>query len=366
MIYKPKYDGKSLYNLSQSILEYFGDTPSGKTLDFQLPVNDGLVLFLFDALGISTLESAGAKNDREEITSVFPSTTATVLTTLFTGKKPCEHGVLGFQTFIREMGGIVNMLGLSHPSGPQLPTSYERLVGPGERLGRKLSKIGVSSVAILPRSVSNTPMSNYDDDGFSSVIPYYDFWDLRLLVQKQLSKKERKFVYVYVPYIDTLSHHYGPYSQETALAVRDLLGFFEEVSSNSGYTVLGTADHGQVEVDPALLPPAELMSLLELPPFGDSRAMFLKTRKTQEVMDYLSKNFPDFLVMTKEEVLKEGLIGCERTQFEERLGDLLVLPQSRRLLIYSYTENNESINYRGHHGGLSPEEMRVPLFVRSS
>ncbi|MGC9174463.1 MAG: alkaline phosphatase family protein [Thermoprotei archaeon] len=365
MIYRPRYNGYSLYNLSQSIIQYFGGVPDGKTLDIKMPIDDGLVIFLFDALGLSILENLGAKNEHEEITSVFPSTTATALTTFFTGKKPCDHGVLGFLTFVREMGGVVNMLGLSHPSGPQLPTSYEKLVGPGERLGKKLSKLGVTSISILPKSVSNTPMSNFDNEGFSAVIPYYDFWDLRLLVEKQLSKPERKFIYVYVPYVDTLSHHYGPYSQETASAVKDLLNFFEQVSQAPGYTIVGTADHGQVEVDPAQPPPPELMSLLEVPPFGDSRAMFLKTRRTHDVIDYLNRDYPDFYVMTKEQVLSEGLIGCNSTEFEERLGDLLVLPQHKRLLIYPYTENNESMNFRGHHGGLSPEEMRVPLLIRS-
>lgn len=367
MIVKPDFDGRSIYNLSQSITAFFGGKPEGKELAFEIPENEGLALFLFDALGATTLEKVGpANHPHEEITSVFPSTTATVLTTLFTGRAPAEHGVIGFMTFVKEAGGIVNMLGVAHPTGPQLPISYDKLTPKTERIGKKLTNLGVRCIAILPKSVSNTPMSNFDDDGFSAVIPYYDPWDLRTVVEKELEKKEKKFVYVYVPYVDTLSHHYGPYSEESLSAAKDLIEFFErEADRARGYTLMGTADHGQVEVDPALPPPPELMSLLELPPYGDSRAMFLKTAEPERVIDYLEENFPDMIIMTREQVLKEGLLGKNETNYPERLGDLLVLPQSKRIFIYPYTENNESFNYRGHHGGLSPEEMRVPLLIRS-
>lgn len=364
MIQRPSYDGKGFYNIHHSIVKYFGGLPAGKPLDFDIPQKDGLALFLFDALGISTIEAAGVSGlEYEEITSVFPSTTATALTTLFTGKKPSEHGVLGFQTFVREMGGVVNMLGVAHPSGPQLPVSYDKLVGPSIRLGNKLANLGVNTTAILPKAVSNTPMSNFDDEGFKRIIPYYDYWDLSLIVQRELERPGQNFLYVYVPYVDTLSHHYGPYSEEAKSAVRDLMNFFARISKSKNYTVLATADHGQVEVDPATPPPPEMMSLLEVPPFGDSRAMFLKTRYREKLLKYLSDNFPDFEVLSKEEVLEMGLIGDKATPYEERLGDLLALPQGRRLLIYSYSENNDSMSFKGHHGGLSPEEVKIPLFV---
>jgi len=366
MMTKPDYEGKGFYNVSQTVLEYFGVDHEGKPLDLNVPQNDGLALFLFDALGISTMEKAGLlDNPHHEITSVFPSTTATALTTLFTAKKPSEHGVLGFQTFVREMGGIVNMLSVAYPAGSQIPVPYEKLVSPSERIGKRLSASGVNCTAVLPKSVSNTPMSNFDDDGFSRIVPYFDLWDLKTNVERELEKPGRRFLYVYVPYVDTLSHHYGPYSQEAGEAARDLLEFFEEVAARAkGYTLLATADHGQVEVDPAQVPPRELLSLLELPPYGDSRAMFLKTRHPNEVKSYLHDHFPDFQAMTKEEVLASRIIGDSITPYEERLGDLLVLPQGRRLLIYPYLEVNEAFQFKGHHGGLSEEEQKIPLFVR--
>jgi len=368
MLYQPDYDGKGFYNLSQSLIEFFGGKTERKGISYSIPNNENLALFLFDAMGISTLEKAGLlDHPHEEITSVFPSTTATALTTLFTGKTPAEHGVLGFMTFTRETGGVVNMLGVAHPMGPQLPINYEKLTAKGERLGKKLSSLGVSSVAVLPKSLSNTPMSNFDDEGFSATMPYYDFWDLKTIVNKELSKKGRRFLYVYVPYVDTLSHHYGPYSEEAKEASKDLLNFFEAVTKSAkDFTILGTADHGQVEVDPAQAPPQELLSLLEVPPYGDSRAMFLKTRYVEKVKNYLLENYPEFYMIEREDVLKQKLLGLDSTAFPERLGDLLVLPQSRRLLIYPYTdkEANESFNYKGHHGGLSPEEVKIPLFIR--
>ena len=44
------------------------------------------------------------------ITSTFPSTTNTVLTTLWTGHSPAAHGVLAFELYLRELGVAASTL----------------------------------------------------------------------------------------------------------------------------------------------------------------------------------------------------------------------------------------------------------------
>ena len=53
------------------------------------------------------------------LSSVTPSTTATVLTSLWTGKEPGEHGVIGYELWLKEFGVIANMITHSLASSPE-------------------------------------------------------------------------------------------------------------------------------------------------------------------------------------------------------------------------------------------------------
>ena len=44
------------------------------------------------------------------LTSITPSTTSSALTTLWTGAYPAEHGILGYEVWLREYGVIANMI----------------------------------------------------------------------------------------------------------------------------------------------------------------------------------------------------------------------------------------------------------------
>jgi len=52
------------------------------------------------------------------ITSVTPSTTTSALTTLWTGRSPKEHGIVGYELWLKEYGIVTNMV-------LQSPMSYQ-------------------------------------------------------------------------------------------------------------------------------------------------------------------------------------------------------------------------------------------------
>ena len=102
---RPDYADGSLVNLMASIALSRG----GKALHAPLRILDSteikiarnVVLLIIDGLGDRLLakRAAGgelARRRRGSMTSVFPSTTASAITTSYTGRTPLEHGLTGW------------------------------------------------------------------------------------------------------------------------------------------------------------------------------------------------------------------------------------------------------------------------------
>ena len=110
----PAYGGLSLLNLPGSLARWLGAPPLPHPA-IDLPMLDSLaenvdqvVMVLVDALGLDQFLdwSQGPASQFQihiqrgllaPLTSVVPSTTSTALTTLWTGRSPIEHGILGYE-----------------------------------------------------------------------------------------------------------------------------------------------------------------------------------------------------------------------------------------------------------------------------
>src|SRR4051812_17482245 len=101
----PDYDGGSLVNLMASIVDGCGGAarhpPLGALPPAELSSARNVVLLIVDGLGDFYLRRRGAGSAlaagrRSPMTSVFPPTTASAITTSYTGATPLEHGLTGW------------------------------------------------------------------------------------------------------------------------------------------------------------------------------------------------------------------------------------------------------------------------------
>src|SRR6185503_5496103 len=112
---RPDYSGGSLVNLIATVVGSRG----GKALHpplRNLPAQEvgearNIVLLIVDGLGDNYLRRRGAGSElarrrRASLTSVFPSTTASAITTSYTGRTPLEHGLTGWFTYFGEAGCV--------------------------------------------------------------------------------------------------------------------------------------------------------------------------------------------------------------------------------------------------------------------
>jgi predicted AlkP superfamily pyrophosphatase or phosphodiesterase len=113
---RPDYDGGSLVNLMASItLSRGGKALHAPLKNFDSTRTRNVVLLIIDGLGDRLLarRAAGgelARRRRGSMTSVFPSTTASAITTSYTGRTPLEHGLTGWFTYFSEAGCVAAAL----------------------------------------------------------------------------------------------------------------------------------------------------------------------------------------------------------------------------------------------------------------
>src|SRR5258706_13890795 len=110
---RPDYAGGSLVNLVASVVASRGGKPLHEPLRNFAVATDArnVVLLIIDGLGDNYLMRHGAGSElarrrRTSLTSVFPSTTASAITTSYTGRTPLEHGLTGWFTYFGEAGCV--------------------------------------------------------------------------------------------------------------------------------------------------------------------------------------------------------------------------------------------------------------------
>jgi hypothetical protein len=92
--------------------------------------------------------------------------------------------------------------------------------------------------------------------------------------------------------------------------------------------------------------------------------LHIKPEKIVEAKKYITTHLQSKAkVYTKEELLNNGLFGSNPSDnLIKRLGDIIILPFSKESILW-YEKGVFEQNYYGHHGGLTPEEVDIPLLL---
>jgi predicted AlkP superfamily pyrophosphatase or phosphodiesterase len=394
----PDYEGLSIANLPATVAALLGGDlpdarpalPSALWADWA-PNLRRVVLVILDALGYRMLQGMWAAGEGQvlselaevgrmvPLTSVFPSTTDAALVSLRTGRSPAEHGWLAYMMYLREMGIASNAILLC----PVVTRQADLLVEWGldveslvtvPTLAERLTEMGVNSKAVFYTGFRNTGFSAMLYRGVGETRGHHHASDLWVQLRHLLAETrgQRAFITAYWSGLDTLAHAYGPdtdlweaeFRTVSHLLAEEFLGSIPD-QDREGTLLLITADHGQIHIPPEQIltvkEHAELSQHLMVPIMGESRAAFVYPRpgRAGAIRDYLEEAFPGwFVVLDSVEALQAGLMGkpiCDESY--ARAGELLVLPRDN----HAVQQIQPSMSLLGRHGGLTPEEMLVPL-----
>lgn len=377
----PDYSGGGLLNLIASCTVARGGVsrhaPLGALPPSELAGARNVVLLLIDGLGYNYLTSRGAggvlaSRLKSRITSVFPSTTASAITTTFTGLAPAEHGLTGWYTWFPEADTIAAAL----PFKPR---------GAGESLeARGIAPATIyrgtpvfDTLDVEPFVVSYRPIvdSNYNRHfcGSARRLAYDDLAGFVAQTEGAVKSGDgRKFVYAYYPEFDTSSHRFGVASGETAAVFAAIDAAYSELLRRLAGTdtaIILTADHGFIDcpqdnaLDTSECP--GLSALLARPLTGERRVAFCHVQpgKKEEFAALASRWLEGKADVIPGRVpLDEGWFGSGdlHPRIAERTGDF-VLMMREPYTVKDWLPGEPRHLHIGNHGGMSADEMYIPL-----
>jgi hypothetical protein len=364
----PNYRDGSLVNLISSVAGACGHRLKARELA-QLPSkrlqNKRIVLLIADGLGYEFLKAHRGflwNNTRGKITSVFPSTTAAAITTIRTGAAPAEHGLTGWFMHAKELGAVVKPLPGGVRGGGPIDVSALFTVQPFyPKLKRK-------AFIVAPEDVTGSQYTRYHSRGAKMLIYRSTAGFFNQL--KTALRSQSCFVYAYWPAIDYYCHHLGTRDKRTI----SLLRMFEKslqrlLSQLKDTTVIVTGDHGLIDVDRKhilnLDDHPKLAETLTLPFAGEARALYcyVHPAKDKEFRRYVRTHLSHACrLYPSSKLLPWYGLGKRNPKLTDRVGDyILVMKENYVLRDRLPTELPHY--HRASHGGISKEEMHIPLIV---
>ncbi|MEH6471672.1 MAG: alkaline phosphatase family protein [Halopseudomonas sp.] len=336
-----------------------------------------VALLVIDGLGYQFLQrfpaSALARHCVQRLTSVFPTTTAAAVTALALGVPAQQHGISGWFTYLRELGAVVMPLPFMPRGGgsvySDLGISADSMLDARPLLPRLNRRVQVSGPGYIADSdFSRALYGNAPKAPHNSLAQLFD------QLTKGLKHRGHPLVWGYWTELDGLAHQYGSGSAEVSAHFHQIDRLFEqwlEQLAGSDALVLVTADHGLIDVvdEQRLLLEhhPELEAMLRLPLCGEPRAAFCYLRPgcQRDFEQYFAEHFADlFEVVASEQLLEQRLFGrgSPSSRLPDRIGDMTVLAKQQAIINDRLLQERPFLQ-RGVHGGLSAEELYVPLVM---
>ncbi len=382
---RPNYENSSIINIVSSITGAIGaDVSAHNPLEGAdltiISKKQNVIFIIIDGLGYNFLqgqkETFISKNVIKKCTSVFPSTTATAITSFSTGLSPAQHAVTGWFVYLKELGVVSAILPFKPRYGGDPFSSAEISAEKIFKRSSIFNSIKRKSYMLTNDTIINSDYTTFYSQGSVRVAYERDnienfFSNLTTLITNISGDK---FIYCYWPSFDTLAHKKGIHSTTCSDHYYAFTEALERFSCNIGHTdsiIIATSDHGLVDSTKDEIinfddHPA-LKDCLVLPLSGDPRAAYcyVKPHRSEEFESYIHKNLRDKCTLYRSrDMFEEGLFGPGEPdpRLFDRIGDYVLLPSDKYIATDSIL-GEKPHPYTGHHGGLSEDEMYIPLIV---
>ncbi len=371
----PDYQGGGLVNLMASLAAGLGGPERWPVAPALPPEHVAearvVVLAIIDGLGWEAVSAAPeswlARHTVAPLTSVFPSTTTSAITTLYTGEPPAVHGLPAWFTWLREwQQAAIPLVGT-----PRDAERTAEMALPYDLPGFPV-ELDVTAHTIQPGWLMDSAHPRHHAGGawrhgFDGLAELHE-----RIVEITTLSSDRQYLQAYWAEYDHLCHEHGSTAPETRAHFEAIDATLAELQAAlpPDALLLVTADHGLVDTAPGgchqLMDHPELAAMLAAPLCGEPRAPFLHVHPDRlgTARDYVREHLAGVATpWTREEVLRAGWLGPgePHPELAHRIGDLVLEMAPGQILVGDPDRPGPCL--RGVHGGLSAAEMTVPLVV---
>jgi hypothetical protein len=382
---RPSSEVLNIVDLSRALALLAGangvqSTPEAARVADLIGPCDHLIFILADGAGMNIVEEL--PDDAflpahlvTELRTVFPSTTAVVLTTIATGEWPAQHAITGWWTHLPEIGAAATILPFVRRSDDRPLAELGVTTEQAFPLPSVMGALRRDTLSLLPEKIAGSVYSAY----FSGGSARGGYKTLRGAVDVILARVRAAqgptFTHLYWDRVDEVAHRYGAGRPEVLTAIVELDREVRRLSDGLGGRgrIVLTADHGFLDTrDGArhwIRPSDALMDSLRYNPSGDARVLYLHVRDGAEarVRESFRRRFGSrFLLIATDEAEELELFGpgALSPQTKSRVGDLMAVSMGPDVIMYRPSGNTgKALLKVSHHSGLTPAEMRIPLVV---
>lgn len=379
-VVRPSSAELNFIDLVQALAANVGIETSGsagsETVRQQIGSHERTLLILVDGMGADQLsslpeESFFRTHCVEQLRSVFLSTTGAALPSLATGLWPSRHGSPGWWARVDPPG--VNSVSLPFRD---------------QATGRSLADMGVTIDQVFPapsiwagmqdRITNVLPSQNVGSrysryaTGGTRRVGYKDLGEALEEARVSVQETGSQLTYLYLPQYDNVCHGWGVGSaqaKELLAQLDSLLG--QLVARIDGHArVVITADHGQIDIARSrvhvLKATDPLREHLVALPTGEPAVPIFHVREGHDVAfaEHFRARFGElFALLTPDEIEALELLGPGSLApiMRQRLGTFMgVCRVPAKMYI---KPAGSSAGHIGVHGGLTHQEMTIPLIL---
>lgn len=342
----------------------------GRGQHLNLKTKTHFCVVMVDGLGYKNLKQsvgysrflAAAPNLRA-LNAAYPTTTANNLMSFSSGLQTGQHGFIGHQVLDRGKDVRQNLLtgwGAESPLDWGIPTSVtSRALASG---------VEVNFVAAAEYQFTGYTRATMHGANF---IPADNLAERFEATKKIFRGSKQSITYLYIPELDKQAHRTGWQSEPWSALLEELDGLMRRLITKlpSNSAVLLTADHGMVDSpDSSKIMISDYLADTPMSFVGgDPRSLYLylETPETAEsVMKDLQRQLADTATfVSSQDLLTAGWFGPFQDAFLSRLPDVVAIASRDHTLFHKDFAKPRSIAMVGHHGGVSPAEIKVPLLV---
>ncbi|NNL48295.1 MAG: hypothetical protein HKO76_08005 [Acidimicrobiia bacterium] len=346
---------RGLVNLAAELEDRLGGAPVSSGFDEStsalLPSASGYVLVVFDGLGSRQLDIVEARElaacKVDDLIAPFPTTTTVSLASIATGLSPARHGLVGYQLYLPHLDVVANTIKWTTLWGDPVELDYRSFLP--ETVWERLSGVDIDTVTVQPANFAASPLTQmmYRGARFESVTTVDDWVEACLTLAKP-----GRLIVAYLPHVDVSAHMTGQGSVEYRDAVALIATAWERLRQllRSDVGLLGTADHGHVDIPPERQIQMAREDQAGRVLFGDSRVMFINGPPPEHDLPATYHPFADV----------SAWWGAGPPLHPERFPDGVLVADDGHAILHRFSDKRMI----GHHGGVTDAERLVPLLVR--